>query len=91
MYVPAGPRVIALEADSGREIWTYDAPGAVANRAVGFWAGDTNNPPRVLFTTGTKLMALDANTGKVDPGFGNEGSVEIGINWGGAPTSIRTW
>ena len=30
-------------------------------------------------------MALNANTGRVDPGFGNEGAVEIGINWGGAP------
>ena len=85
MYVPAGRRVIALEADSGKEIWTYDAPGAVGNRAVGYWAGDTNNPPRILFTTGSKMMALNANTGRVDPGFGNEGSVEIGINWGGAP------
>src|SRR5438552_2840958 len=35
MYVPAGPRVLALEADSGKEIWTYNAPGAIGNRAVG--------------------------------------------------------
>jgi glucose dehydrogenase len=85
MYVPAGPRVIALEADSGKEVWTFNAPGAVGNRAVGYWPGDTDNPPRILFTTGSKMMALNANTGKVDPGFGNEGTVEIGINWGGAP------
>jgi glucose dehydrogenase len=85
MYVPAGTRVIALEADSGKEVWTFNAPGAVGNRAVGYWPGDTDNPPRILFTTGSKMMALNANTGKVDPGFGNEGTVEIGINWGGAP------
>ena len=59
MYLPAGPRVVALEADSGKEIWSYNAPGAVANRAVGYWSGDTTNPPRVLFTTGSKLMALE--------------------------------
>jgi quinoprotein glucose dehydrogenase len=85
MYVPAGPRVIALEADSGREVWTYNAPGAVGNRAVGYWPGDGTNPPRVLFTTGQNMMALNANTGRIDPGFGKEGTVEIGINWGGAP------
>ena len=89
MYVPAGPRVIAIEADSGKEIWTFNAPGAVGNRAVGYWPGDTNNPPRILFTAGSKMMALNANTGKVDPGFGNEGTVEIGINWGGAPYVYR--
>src|SRR6185312_12517845 len=85
MYVPAGPRVIALEADSGKEVWTYNAPGAVGNRAVGYWPGDGTNPPRVLFTTGQNMMALNANTGRIDPGFGKEGTVEIGINWGGAP------
>ena len=85
MYVPAGPRVVALEADSGKEIWTYNAPGAVGNRAVGYWPGDGTNPPRVLFTTGRNMMALNANTGVIDPGFGKEGTVEIGINWGGAP------
>jgi len=85
MYVPAGTRVMALEADSGKEIWTYNAPGAVGNRAVGYWPGEASNPPRVLFTTGTKMMALNANTGAVDPGFGKEGTVDIGITWGGAP------
>ncbi len=88
LYLPAGNRVLALEADSGREVWSYTAPGNVANRAVGYWPGDQNNPPRILFTTGNqnaKMIALNARTGKVDPGFGKEGSVEIGMNWGGAP------
>src|SRR5215472_11232219 len=85
MYLPGGRRVFALEADTGKEIWTFAAPGPVGNRAVGYWPGDQSNPPRILFTTGSKMMALNANTGKVDPGFGNEGAVEIGLNWGGAP------
>jgi quinoprotein glucose dehydrogenase len=85
MYVPAGPRVIALEADTGKEIWTYMAPGNIGNRAVGYWPGDKTNPARIIFTTGRNMMALNAATGKVDPGFGNEGTVEIGLNWGGAP------
>jgi quinoprotein glucose dehydrogenase len=85
MYVPAASRVLALEADTGKEVWTYNAPGAVGNRAVGYWPGDGANPPRVIFTTGKDMMALNANTGKLDPGFGKEGTVEIGTNWGGAP------
>ncbi|HEY2845141.1 MAG TPA: PQQ-binding-like beta-propeller repeat protein, partial [Bryobacteraceae bacterium] len=85
MYVPAGSRVMALDAESGKQIWTYTAPGAVGNRAVGYWPGEGSNPPRVLFTAGTKMMALNANTGAIDPGFGKEGTVDIGITWGGAP------
>jgi len=85
MYVAGGNRVFALDADSGKETWSYTAPGAVATRAVGYWPGDGNNPPRVLFITGTKMMALNANAGTLDPGFGKEGTVDIGITWGGAP------
>jgi quinoprotein glucose dehydrogenase len=85
MYVAGGNRVFALDADNGKESWSYTAPGAVANRSVGYWPGDGSNPPRILFTTGTKMMAVNANTGTIDPGFGNEGSVDIGIAWGGAP------
>ena len=31
------------------------------------------------------MMALNASTGQIDPGFGNEGTVETGLTWGGAP------
>jgi len=85
MYLPSGNRIFALEADTGKEIWTYTAPGAVENRALGYWPGDGHEPPRLIFTTGSKMMALNAKTGMVDPRFGKDGAVEIGVNWGGAP------
>ncbi|MEO5927013.1 MAG: PQQ-binding-like beta-propeller repeat protein [Bryobacteraceae bacterium] len=85
MYVPAGNRVIALDAETGKEIWNYLAPGQVANRSVGFWPGDGTNPARILFTVETNMMALNATTGKIDPGFGKEGIVNVEIIWGGAP------
>ncbi|MEP7352536.1 MAG: PQQ-binding-like beta-propeller repeat protein [Acidobacteriota bacterium] len=85
MYVPAGNRVVAIDADTGTQIWSYTAPGAVQNRAVGYWPGDATNPPRVLFTVGTNMMAVNAKTGALDPGFGKEGVVPVEIGWGGAP------
>jgi quinoprotein glucose dehydrogenase len=86
MYVPGGNRIFALDADTGKEIWTYTAPtGAVADRSVGYWPGDGQNPARIVFTNGNNMLALNANTGTVDPGFGKEGTVEVGSNWGGAP------
>ncbi len=91
MYVPAGNQVVALDADTGKEIWTHTANpdggrgGNVATRSVGYWPGDGVNPARILYTAGMKMFALNAATGNIDPGFGKEGVVDIEIGWGGAP------
>ena len=87
MYVPAGRQVIALDAETGKEVWTHQtAGGNVATRGIGYWPGDgASNPARVLYTVDTKMYALNAATGNTDPGFGKEGVVDIEIQWGGAP------
>lgn len=86
MYVPAGNQVVALDADTGKEIWTHRTTGGnAATRGIGYWPGDGSNPPRVLYTVGTNMYALNATTGNTDPGFGKEGVVDIEITWGGAP------
>ena len=56
---------------------------------MSYWPGDRNNPPRIIFTTGSKMMALNARTGKVDPGFGKEGSVDLEVAYAGAPTVYK--
>ena len=56
---------------------------------MAYWPGDRNNPPRIIFTTGRKMMALNARTGKVDPGFGKEGSVDLEVPYDGAPTIYK--
>jgi len=91
MYVPAGNQVVALDADTGKEIWTHRTSfdggrgGNVATRGIGYWPGEGSNPARVLYTIGTNMFALNAATGVTDPGFGKEGVVNIEITWGGAP------
>ena len=90
MYLPAGDRVVALEPETGKEIWTYELNGGTASfRGVTYWAGDRNNPPRILFTTARKMVALNAKTGKVDPGFGREGEVPLTVPYDGAPTIYK--
>jgi glucose dehydrogenase len=89
MYVPAGNLVVALEADTGKELWRYQLTGGAAStRGVAFWPGDNRNPPRILFTAagGRNLTALNANTGKLDPGFGKEGVVDMTVGYNGVPT-----
>ncbi len=90
MYFPAGNRIVALDAETGQELWRYAVSGGTANtRGVAYWPGDTNNPPRIVFTVAKSMMALNATTGKLDPGFGKEGIVDIGIDYNGAPTLFR--
>jgi glucose dehydrogenase len=90
MYLPAGKRIVALEPETGKEIWSYEpASGMPSRRGVAYWPGDGNNPARILSTVGKKLIALNANTGKIDPGFGNEGEVDLGIPYNSPPTAYK--
>jgi quinoprotein glucose dehydrogenase len=85
MYLATNNRVVALQPETGSEIWHYDLEnGLIAGqRGVAFWPGDRTNPPRIIFPAGQgpfvtyhmnfkKLVALNANTGKLAPGFGKE-------------------
>jgi outer membrane protein assembly factor BamB len=86
----AQTRVMALEADTGKEIWRYDVQaGAASPRGVSYWPGDRQNPARVLFTAGRSLVGLNANTGKIDPGFGKEGTVDMVVPYNGVPTVYK--
>ena len=86
MYLPAGNHVVALEPESGREIWNYQVTGgAPSRRGVAYWPGDGRNPPRILVTAGRRLIALNANTGKLDPGFANEGELDMVVPYNSVP------
>jgi len=90
MYLPAGRRIVALKPESGEIIWQYVlTEGVPQRRGVTYWPGDQNNPPRIFFTTGRKLVGLNANIGKIDPGFGNEGEVDTVVAYQSAPTVYK--
>ena len=95
MYFPAGSRVVALDADTGKEIWTFTAPadpnappgrGGFSTRGVGYWAGDAKTPARIVVMQGSKMLALDARTGQPVKSFGEDGYVNVGVSYGGTPT-----
>jgi glucose dehydrogenase len=91
MYLPAGNRVVTLDPESGKELWRYDLKaGTVASqRGVAYWPGDKNNSPRILFTSGHKMIGLNALTGKLDPGFGTEGEMTMDVPFAGVPTVFK--
>ncbi len=57
-----------------------------STRGVSYWPGDGTLPPRILFTSRTHLIALDAATGTPAAGFGTDGRVDVGVPYGGTPT-----
>lgn len=90
LYMPTPwNRVVALEPETGKEIWHYELGTANAStRGVEYWPGDATSPASIFFgTTDGRLVALNAKTGKLVPGFGNEGTVnmKLGID-NGFPT-----
>jgi glucose dehydrogenase len=78
MYLPAANRVVALEPETGKELWQYPVTGgAPSRRGVAYWPGEEKYPPRIIFTAGRRLLALNARTGLLDPAFGHEGEVDM--------------
>ena len=86
MYMPSGNRVVALEPETGKEIWSYALTSGLASfRGVAYWPGDAANPPRILFTSLKKLVALDARTGTLDTKFGIKGEITLSSPYTGVP------
>ncbi len=80
MYLTtSGRKVVALEPETGKEIWAFQLKGGFpAQRGLEFWPGDRTSLPQVFFgTTDGRLIALNAKTGKLVPGFGDEGVVDL--------------
>src|SRR5580692_3464121 len=90
LYITASARVVALDGTTGKEVWSYNVTGArPSTRGVAYWPGDKQNPSRIIFTAGRNLIALNSATGKIDPGFGKEGVVDMVVGYSGVPTVFR--
>jgi quinoprotein glucose dehydrogenase len=70
-------RVVALDAETGREIWTFDPSGGAAPQRRYRHRGVTVYQDRVFFTHRNFLWALDRKTGKPIPSFGSEGHIDL--------------
>jgi quinoprotein glucose dehydrogenase len=82
MYIttPAS-RAVALEPETGKEIWSYEVPpnrGFTGLRSLAYWGGNGETRPAIFIgTTGGYLIALDAKTGKPVAGFGEGGALNL--------------
>ena len=73
-------RAVALDATTGREIWStpIPGPGQPSLRGVEYWPGDGVAGPRIFFgTRDGRLFALDAQDGQPARQFGADGVVNL--------------
>src|SRR5690348_7708303 len=90
VYTTAGSRraVVALDAATGELMWVHGehegargeaAPRLLSGRGLAYWSD--GNEERILYVTpGYRLIALNAKTGLLVPGFGKNGVVDLKLD-----------
>ena len=84
---------MALNPENGKELWRYEVPaapgGGLSRRGVTYWPGERNVPPRLFFTAGRRLLAVNAVTGEAAQGFGANGEVDLAVPYNSPPTIYK--
>jgi glucose dehydrogenase len=72
--------VVALEPETGKKIWDYEGDSVPSTRGINYWPGDKQLAPQIVVSTmNGMLYTLNAKTGKLNPGFGNEGKIDLRV------------
>ncbi len=64
MYLAGADRVVALQSDTGRELWRFAVnQGVPSRRGLAYWPGDDDYSPRIFITSGRRLIGISVETG----------------------------
>jgi quinoprotein glucose dehydrogenase len=80
-------KLVALDAKSGRELWSYvplEASGV--NRGLAYWADGVD--ARILYGNDRWLQAVDAKTGRLVDSFGEHGRIDLSKDLGRDVTGL---
>ncbi|MBC7897481.1 MAG: pyrroloquinoline quinone-dependent dehydrogenase [Cytophagaceae bacterium] len=88
LYLPTPlNQVVALDANTGRELWRYDPQAyrsgqpsngtGLVHRGVAQWTDGRER--RIFINSRWRLIALDASTGKPIPSFGTNGEIDLTV------------
>ncbi|MBV9035849.1 MAG: PQQ-binding-like beta-propeller repeat protein, partial [Acidobacteriaceae bacterium] len=81
-------RVIALDAATGREVWSFNPSEPSDPKRRYRHRGVTVYRDRVFFTYRHYLWALDRRTGKPIQGFGAQGRIDLRLGLGRPPETV---
>lgn len=79
-------KLFAVNAATGKEIWTFNPADSAANktwhrtsvnmnRGVAYW--EKENEKRIIYTVGPIVFCVNATTGKLVPSFGTDGGINL--------------
>jgi quinoprotein glucose dehydrogenase len=89
LYLPVGNAVVAMDGATGQEIWRHPVTGGAARRLVTWWPGDKDHAPRIFYSTGKTIDALDAKTGQPVTSFGEGGAITLDVPYNSPPTVYK--
>jgi quinoprotein glucose dehydrogenase len=69
--------IVALDAATGKQIWSHPVEGNVANRGINYWESKDRADRRLIFGGGTYLQEINARTGAGINTFGDDGRVNM--------------
>jgi quinoprotein glucose dehydrogenase len=83
--------IVALDAASGRELWTHAEPDTtiITNRGINYWESPDHRERRLLFASNHFLRAIDARTGETIRTFGSNGAVNLKEGLGRDPATLK--
>ena len=81
--------VFALDAATGKELWSFATEGTPTNRGFNYWESADRSDRRIIFASRSYLQQLDARTGKPITSFGVNGLVNLREGLGRAPCQLE--
>jgi len=69
--------VVALDAATGKEMWSHPVEGNITNRGFNYWESKDRSDRRLIFAADNYLQQVNARTGVTINTFGNDGRVNL--------------
>lgn len=80
----------ALDAATGRQIWSHRTEATPTNRGFNYWESKDRADRRLIFAVNNYLQEINARTGVTINTFGNDGRVDLKQGLGRDPKTIDT-